>query len=201
MRNHAIFLIHQPGPISEIVGDIELLKAENNPPWIVLLAKSMEPDQLAASFVSGVDGYLLDDISPEALLESLHLVTLGEKVFPSQLAVLMCGNYWKSVRTDVPKFKDADLSEREILIVQGLTEGCPNKILAHKLNITEATVKVHVKAVLKKLGVRNRTQAAIWAIQSGLWSPPELFRLNADNGSQRVFRAPTRAAMSEHSAG
>ena len=54
--------------------------------YIVLLAQAMETDQLALSFAAGADGYLLEEISPEALLESLNLVMLGEKVFPSRLS-------------------------------------------------------------------------------------------------------------------
>lgn len=167
-------LIHKPDHLADIAKELRALKSVDNPPWIILLAKSIEPDQLASSFASGADGYLLEDISPEALLESLHLVTLGEKVFPSQLAVLMCGNHWNQRRSYPLTSGSVQLSQRELLIVQWLTDGCPNKTIAAKLDITEATVKVHVKAILKKLGVQNRTQAAIWAIHSGLWSAPEL---------------------------
>jgi DNA-binding CsgD family transcriptional regulator len=56
------------------------------------------------------------------------------------------------------------LSSREAAILDGLVQGAPNKVIAHQLNITEATVKVHVKAILRKIRVRNRTQAAIWAM-------------------------------------
>jgi two-component system nitrate/nitrite response regulator NarL len=58
---------------------------------------------------------------------------------------------------------DRKLSPREIQILNCLKEGAPNKAIARKLDITEATIKVHVKAILRKIGASNRTQAAMWA--------------------------------------
>ena len=61
------------------------------------------------------------------------------------------------------------LSHREQLILRHLSQGRPNKVIAQKVGIAEATVKVHVKSILSKIGVINRTQAAIWAMNNGLW--------------------------------
>jgi two-component system nitrate/nitrite response regulator NarL len=60
------------------------------------------------------------------------------------------------------------LPGREFEILRHLASGRPNKVIANDLNITEATVKVHVKGVLRKIGAANRTQAAIWALHNGL---------------------------------
>lgn len=171
-----MFLLDKPDEISEIEHEIVSLKKSMPSSWIVVLAEAMEPDQLARSFAAGVDGYLLEEISPEALLESLNLVMLGEKVFPSRLAALMCGDSW-SMRSQIPhrpEASDIPLSERELEIVQRLTDGLPNKTIASELSITEATVKVHLKTILKKIGAQNRTQAAIWAVQRGLSAGPEM---------------------------
>ena len=62
--------------------------------------------------------------------------------------------------------QDQHLSFREAAILQALIDGAPNKLIAQNLNITEATVKVHVKAVLRKIRVKNRTQAAVWAVKN-----------------------------------
>ena len=62
----------------------------------------------------------------------------------------------------------AHLSGRELEILRHLANGEPNKVIANDLDITEATVKVHVKGILRKIGAANRTQAAIWAIHNGL---------------------------------
>jgi len=63
---------------------------------------------------------------------------------------------------------DYHLSKQELRILQGLANGDPNKVIAHHLGITEATVKVHVKTILRKLGTTNRTKAAIFAITQGI---------------------------------
>ena len=59
------------------------------------------------------------------------------------------------------------LSEREEQILKGLVKGLSNKIIARKLDIAEATVKVHMKSILRKIRVANRTQAAVWALERG----------------------------------
>lgn len=171
--DEGLFLIDKPNDIREIEDDIAILKQSADARRVVLLAESMETDQLALSFAAGVDGYLLEEISPEALLESLALVMLGEKVFPSRLAVLLCGKSWAKPRTNHMLPTDGHLSERELEIVRHLTEGLPNKVIANELSITEATVKVHVKTILKKLSLSNRTQVAIWAVHNGLAVLPE----------------------------
>lgn len=177
--SEGLFLIDKPNDIREIEGDISVLKQAADACRVVVLAESMETDQLALSFAAGVDGYLLEEISPEALLESLALVMLGEKVFPSRLAVLLCGRNWVKPcpRRQAPE--EAHLSDRELEIVRHLTEGLPNKVIANELSITEATVKVHVKTILKKLGVSNRTQVAIWAVHNGLAMLPEALIVTA----------------------
>jgi two-component system nitrate/nitrite response regulator NarL len=74
------------------------------------------------------------------------------------------------------------LSEREEQILRDLVKGLSNKIIARKLDIAEATVKVHMKSILRKIRVANRTQAAIWALENGYAANnlhPELPRLEA----------------------
>ena len=66
--------------------------------------------------------------------------------------------------------QDVNLSVREVETLRSLVRGEPNKIISRRLGITEATVKVHVKAILRKLKVVNRTQAAIWGVSRGLIS-------------------------------
>lgn len=174
----AILLVEKLPDVRGMEDDIARLKAGHDDCFIVLLASTMETDQLALSFAAGADGYLLDEISPQALVESLQLVSLGEKVFPSRLAAMIGSEGWGQKAPILAGCDDHTLSHREVEIVQRLTEGLPNKIIAHDLEITEATVKVHLKTILKKLGVANRTQAAIWAVQRGLAPLPAM--LNAE---------------------
>ena len=136
---------------------------------LVLLADDYEFDDVAHAFGSGVDGYIVKEISCEPLIESLKLVALGEKVLPSQLAQNLGGVYPKfEPSTQADNTSAACLSDRETEILRCLTVGMANKVMSRRLNISEATVKVHVKAILRKLRLSNRTQAAIWAIKHGL---------------------------------
>ena len=139
---------------------------------IVLLTDVLEGQQLASSLAAGVDGYLMKEISTEALLQSLRLVMLGEKVFPTDLATLLINGTSTAAkpgrRVVSDEVKERGLSERELQILVCLAQGDSNKIIANRLEITEATVKVHVKSLLRKIQASNRTQAAIWAVNQGL---------------------------------
>ena len=139
---------------------------------IVLLTDVLESQQLASSLAAGVDGYLMKEISTEALLKSLQLVMLGEKVFPTDLATLLINGTSAPAkpgrRVVSDEVKERGLSERELQILVCLAQGDSNKIIANRLEITEATVKVHVKSLLRKIQASNRTQAAIWAVNQGL---------------------------------
>ncbi|MFO1187846.1 MAG: response regulator transcription factor [Alphaproteobacteria bacterium] len=156
----------------ELADGIKALKAELPAIKIVLLTDILDGQQLSASLAAGVDGYLLKEISCDALLQSLHLVMVGEKVFPTELATLLVNGAPTTPRagrrTVSESVRDRGLSERELQILQCLAQGDSNKIIANRLEITEATVKVHVKSLLRKINATNRTQAAIWAVSQGL---------------------------------
>lgn len=171
----ALLVLRKPSDISDIEGDIVHFKQSARNARLVILAGNMSTDQMAVGFAAGADGYLLEEISSDALLESLNLVMLGEKVFPSRLAVMLCAKSVEGARAQCAVFTDGLLSDREIEVVQRLAGGMPNKVIAKELDISEATVKVHLKSILKKLRVANRTQAAIWALQNGLYTPPPVF--------------------------
>lgn len=145
------------------------LKSTHPQARTVVFAESAEIAHLADMFGAGADGYLLKSISAAALIESLKLVTLGEKVFPSTITDFLGAMRANQVGTNERvRFGDVALSARELEIIRGLADGHSNKAIAKELSITEATVKVHLKTVLRKLGASNRTQVAIWAVQHGL---------------------------------
>jgi two-component system, NarL family, nitrate/nitrite response regulator NarL len=145
---------------------------------IVVLADDLSVEALRAAMGSGADGFLSKSVSPEALIQSLQLVMLGEKVFPTNLAAMLLD--LNSAPSPLNSIRG--LSPREQEILQALVTGASNKVIAYKLNITEATVKVHLKTLLRKIDVNNRTQAAIWAMNNGFTadsSPVAARRLHA----------------------
>jgi two-component system nitrate/nitrite response regulator NarL len=127
---------------------------------------------LSDAYSAGADGYLLKNISSEALITSCRLAMLGEKVFPRVvLQFLQSALSSNGTCDDHPaSVGDIELSDRELAVIRSLASGHTNKIIASNLNITEATVKVNLKGILRKLGATNRTQVAIWALQNKLAS-------------------------------
>jgi two-component system nitrate/nitrite response regulator NarL len=156
----------------ELEDSLRELKVQLPAIRVVMLTDVLDAQQLSASLAAGVDGYLLKEISYGALLQSLHLVMVGEKVFPTELATLLVNGAPSTPRAGrrivSDQVRDRGLSEREKQILQCLAQGDSNKTIANRLEITEATVKVHVKSLLRKIEATNRTQAAIWAVNQGL---------------------------------
>jgi len=132
---------------------------------VAMLTDSKDEDKLFSAIEAGATGYLLKDMRICDLVESIDLIGKGEVVVPPSLA-------GKLVRKVTVKTKEAEvkegLSEREIEILKLLVRGNINKEIAEALFITENTVKVHMKNILGKLQLRNRQQAAAYAVKQGL---------------------------------
>jgi len=140
---------------------------------LLVLSAELSVDELGACLRVGAGGYLLSNISKEVLTHSLRLILLGETVFPSQLATAWATGQLRQNSNTAGVSKALEcLTQRETEILGCLTEGAPNKLIARQLGITEATVKIHVKSLIRKIGVQNRTQAALWAIQAGYVKNP-----------------------------
>lgn len=136
---------------------------------ILITGHSCRSQLVADAFRGGADGYVDRDISCAGLVETLKLIAIGEKMIPSQLVFdLIAQRHDHGWNRGDARIEEAHVSEREIEILRGLIGGEPNKVISRRLGITEATVKVHVKSILRKLNVMNRTQAAIWAVTRGL---------------------------------
>jgi two-component system nitrate/nitrite response regulator NarL len=153
---------------------------------ILGLGSRFDIEELHAAIQAGADGYLLkEEVTTETLLRALDIIVLGEAVLPQKFMQSMrterrptpevlpsgygpvsdCGSQARDAGTegaDLPSFHR--LSEKEQIILDHLTQGASNKHIARDLNLAESTVKVHVKAILRKIRVRNRTQAAMWAM-------------------------------------
>lgn len=136
---------------------------------VLIVEEARSTDQIASAFHSGlVDGYLRKDMPVRSLASALNLVAMGEKVFPVH-ALDALPRYGSSPRAQLNGSSDLSvLSEREVDILRCLIRGEPNKAISRRLGIADATVKVHIKGMLSKLRLLNRTQAAIWAVAHGV---------------------------------
>jgi two-component system, NarL family, nitrate/nitrite response regulator NarL len=151
------------------------LAARRTQARLALLLDQYSFEEVVEAFQIGADGVIIKEISCAPLTESIRLIAMGEKVFPSQLVTNLtswmpatAAGDWKSSAASV------GLSDREIEILESIMAGMANKVIARQFGICEATVKVHVKAILRKLGVENRTQAATWGVKNGLGEPVQL---------------------------
>jgi len=142
--------------------DLQVLREAYPAAKIVVLAGQVTLDGLRDALAAGIDGFLVKSVSPEALVQSLQLILVGETVFPTNLAALLT-----EMDPPAPQGMIRGVSPREQDILRSLVTGASNKAIANRLGITEATVKVHLKTLLRKIDVTNRTQAAIWAMNNG----------------------------------
>jgi two-component system nitrate/nitrite response regulator NarL len=131
---------------------------------IVALASEVESRELELDEIAPLSGILTYDLSTDAFVRSLRLIGSGERVFPRDFALGRKPRA-RPPNTDL-RSDGAHLSPREKELLSHLTAGRSNKLIARDLGITEATVKVHLKSVLRKIRVDNRTQAAIWALSN-----------------------------------
>jgi DNA-binding NarL/FixJ family response regulator len=139
---------------------------------VVLLAEPGQFGEIPAVFRAGANGYLYMGPSLEPFVKALELVMLGETVLPKAILPLILERQDAPVSANTPESFAPQLSRRERLILRHLAEGLANKVIASEIGIAQATVKVHVKSILTKIGVVNRTQAAIWAMNNGLVGGP-----------------------------
>jgi two-component system nitrate/nitrite response regulator NarL len=147
---------------------LSTLKGEDPSRRVVVLTVSDAPEDLMAAIRAGADGYLLKDTEPEQLLERVRGALEGRTVISDSLTAALAGalrNDARSAGRDV-----RDLTDRELAVLRCVASGQSNKVIARNLSITEGTVKVHVKHLLKKLGFRTRVEAAVWASGHGLRS-------------------------------
>ena len=150
-----------------------------HPVRFVVLADALDVGWIRRAAAVGVDAVLSQDISSDILQRSLHLVVLGQQLFPAVLAHAPADEA-AVVQADLIPFpvpavarpvavtpeRLVGLSEREGQILRCLVDGASNKEISRLLRMNEATVKGHLKALLRKISVSNRTQAAIWALNN-----------------------------------
>jgi two-component system nitrate/nitrite response regulator NarL len=140
-----------------------------------MLTMSREDADLSAALRAGAQGYLLKDIEPEDLVPALEAAVQGNNVVARELvgslARLVRGGDAAAAAAPPPARAAApfaELTPRELEILGCIADGSSNKMIARALDITDGTVKLHVKAILRKLGLRSRVEAAVTAVEHGL---------------------------------
>jgi len=123
-------------------------------------------DDLASALRAGVRGYLLKDMEPIDIVESIRRTAKGELVVAPAMAVKLA-NLLQFGAQEQPRDKSVKLTEREREILQHLATGKSNKEIARSLNISHDTVKLHVRHILAKLNLTSRVEAAVFAVEHG----------------------------------
>ena len=139
---------------------------------VLMLTMSSDDSDLSAALRAGAQGYLLKHMEPEELVPALEAALRGENVIARELlgtlARIVSRNAGPHAGAAQPSPSFVDLTRREMEILEQVAKGLSNKVIAKTLNITDGTVKLHVKAILRKLGVDSRVKAAVIAVEHGL---------------------------------
>jgi DNA-binding NarL/FixJ family response regulator len=131
---------------------------------VVVLTAFADRERILGAIDAGALGYLLKDASPEELLAAVHAAARGEApLAPKAASEVLAARAGR---------REAELTGREREVLGLVVEGLPNKLIARRLEISEKTVKAHLTRVFERIGVTDRTQAALWAQRHGI-SPPE----------------------------
>jgi two-component system nitrate/nitrite response regulator NarL len=177
-----VLLIIDSGDASDTAFEqVGRFKKEHSDARIAMLADCYRVNHVMHAFEVGTDAYFVRVANWDAFIKSLELVMLGETILPPALLPSILNLDASGHRERDPAHDPREslalqtteynatpsLSAREQCILSHLIEGHSNKAIARKVDIAEATVKVHVKTILRKIRVQNRTQAAIWAVSNG----------------------------------
>jgi two-component system nitrate/nitrite response regulator NarL len=151
---------------------LERLKAQCPSAWVVVLADHLDPDAVLRLYKARLNGLCSPAMVGSGLVKALELVVAGETFLPAAVGLALLEQQSRRSRPEAQALRAAPaaglagrLSVREVRILQCLMLGESNKVIAHQLGLVEATVKMHIKSLLRKVQAANRTQAAMWARQ------------------------------------
>jgi DNA-binding NarL/FixJ family response regulator len=142
----------------------EIKKLDQKTPVLVLTSFT-DDDMVIAAIQSGANGVMLKDMPPEQLLEAIREVARGQNTLHPMVAQKLM---LRIQRSAAPDFSEKSLTHREIDVLKCLAEGQSNREIAMKLSISTRTVTTHVRNILDKLELDNRTQAALYAVEHGI---------------------------------
>jgi DNA-binding NarL/FixJ family response regulator len=141
------------------------IRADHPDVAVVILTSFSEQPRIIGAIDAGAVGYLLKDAEPDELLRGVRAAAAGEAPFSPKAAKAL-------LSLGAQRHVAAELSDREREVLACVVEGLPNKLIARRLSISEKTVKAHLTSVFRRIGVTDRTQAALWAERHGISPSP-----------------------------
>jgi two-component system, NarL family, nitrate/nitrite response regulator NarL len=168
--NPDVILMDVQMPVCNGIQATQAIRETSPETRIIMLTVSEEDNDLFSAIKAGARGYLVKNIEPDQLIKAIQLVVKGESVIPHTMASKVLTEFSRIARkAEAPADPESrPLTPREREILQQLGRGGSNKEIANRLCLSEQTVKIHLKNILKKLHMSNRIQAAIYAYQQGL---------------------------------
>lgn len=139
---------------------------------VIMLTVHADEEFLFEAIKAGAMGYLLKDSTPDELIRAIRVVHGGEGLLAPTMAAKVMREFARTQPAKELAAVHLPLTEREMEILQHVAAGLANKEIAHRLSISERTVKNHLSNIMEKLHVNSRTQAAVLALRSGLVPPP-----------------------------
>ena len=133
---------------------------------VLVLSSFLDDERLFPAVRAGAAGYLLKDVEPRELVKAIRTVHGGEGLLHPAVAARLMEEFAAADPRPQPDAEGLTTREREVLTL--IAGGLPNKLIARELSISEKTVKTHVSSILGKLGLSDRTQAALYAVRAGL---------------------------------
>jgi len=149
---------------------LRMIKAEQPQIKIVMLTVSEDDQDLLEALRSGAQGYLLKSMDATSFVKSLEQLETGDMAVDPNVVNKIVGGYLELAQGNPSPSKEI-LTPREIELLSLVADGLSNKAIGQRLSVSENTVKYHVRQILDKLGVQNRTEAVTSAIRLGLINP------------------------------
>jgi DNA-binding NarL/FixJ family response regulator len=157
-------------PVMDGLEATRRLAADPDPPHILVLTTFDADEHVYEAMKAGAGGFLLKDIRPEDLARAVRVVAAGETLLAESVTRRLIERFVRRPQPDEHAAL-AELTSREREVLELIARGLSNAEIGEALFLTEATVKTHVTHVLRKLGLRDRVQAVIYAYEAGLVEP------------------------------
>jgi DNA-binding NarL/FixJ family response regulator len=150
-------------PVMDGVAATAELRQDNPDVAVVIVTSFSDRDRIIGAVDAGAVGYLLKDASPDEILAGVHAAARGESPLHPRAARELL-----SARSEQPNRSEVELTAREVEVIGLVRAGLSNKQIARRLGISERTVKAHLTSCFQRIGVQDRTQAALWAERQGI---------------------------------